>query len=467
MGSGAGKPVVSPSATPAYTFCYSGAGGPSTGVSPREAGDSVGVGVQAGSSSTYPSGDNITSRPSSQQSIYGEPVDENCNMVCEACSTSFHIFKKKYRCTDCDKYYCSNCFIKEPRKCCSACSAIQQSPTRAELMTLKIKDLRLYLNTHSVSTQSCREKDDLVDLVMQYVQAHPQPTVRGNAGRATRSSASTSSNNRTSTARQPGNRASHPQAQQQQQEQQPQGQRVTQRFEEIFNDIFSRLSDQGTGSSVDPPNFNFFTNTSTGSPGEGMTNNTFNSTSNSGNDQRPQSRTAWTSGNSAASNTATTPPQESMPSQQHEEATSTQNTEQTPVQPLRKRASLSDVETVEGIDSLSIKQLKEILTANFVNYKGCVERYELQDRVKRLYEEKQHRKRKEDKKDSRIAKEGEEVPMDDEEESTLCKICMDAEIDCVLLECGHMVTCTNCGKRMNECPICRQYVVRAVHIFKA
>lgn len=49
----------------------------------------------------------------------------------------------------------------------------------------------------------------------------------------------------------------------------------------------------------------------------------------------------------------------------------------------------------------------------------------------------------------------------------LCRICMDAVIDCVLLECGHMVTCTKCGMRMSECPICRQYVVRAVHVFKS
>ena len=36
------------------------------------------------------------------------------------------------------------------------------------------------------------------------------------------------------------------------------------------------------------------------------------------------------------------------------------------------------------------------------------------------------------------------------------------QIDCVMLECGHMCTCTNCGKQMAECPICRQYVVRSV-----
>ncbi|KAL0162674.1 hypothetical protein M9458_042070, partial [Cirrhinus mrigala] len=36
------------------------------------------------------------------------------------------------------------------------------------------------------------------------------------------------------------------------------------------------------------------------------------------------------------------------------------------------------------------------------------------------------------------------------QEENLCKICMDSPIDCVLLD--------KCGKRMNECPICRQYV---------
>lgn len=48
-----------------------------------------------------------------------------------------------------------------------------------------------------------------------------------------------------------------------------------------------------------------------------------------------------------------------------------------------------------------------------------------------------------------------------------CKICMDAPLDCVLLECGHIATCINCGKQLNECPICRQYVIRVVRTFKA
>jgi hypothetical protein len=49
----------------------------------------------------------------------------------------------------------------------------------------------------------------------------------------------------------------------------------------------------------------------------------------------------------------------------------------------------------------------------------------------------------------------------------LCKICMDAPVECVMLECGHMATCTACGKQLSECPICRQFVVRIVRTFKA
>ena len=52
-------------------------------------------------------------------------------------------------------------------------------------------------------------------------------------------------------------------------------------------------------------------------------------------------------------------------------------------------------------------------------------------------------------------------------ESNVCKVCMDAVADCLLLECGHMVTCTACGKRLAECPVCRRYIVRVVRVFRA
>ena len=53
-----------------------------------------------------------------------------------------------------------------------------------------------------------------------------------------------------------------------------------------------------------------------------------------------------------------------------------------------------------------------------------------------------------------------------QDEKDVCKICWDATIDCVLLECGHMVTCTMCAKKLKECPICRVNVKRCVHVFR-
>ena len=170
----------------------------------------------------------------------------------------------------------------------------------------------------------------------------------------------------------------------------------------------------------------------------------------------------------------------------------------------RRRIRLEELERPEDIKELTPRQLKEILTANFVAYKGCCERWELEDRVKRLWNEyrvnqevlRQTYEREENRNGSGNCDGGganASVSADPassgssgasstakttttstshphhhpDVDSQLCKICWDAVIDCVLLECGHMVTCTDCGRRMAECPICRQYVVRAVHVFRA
>jgi hypothetical protein len=141
-----------------------------------------------------------------------------------------------------------------------------------------------------------------------------------------------------------------------------------------------------------------------------------------------------------------------------------------------------------------------ILTKNFVNYKGCVEKDELKDRLRRLYksnkelEERQQQmnnpdtentatttttttptENKDEKKDNDSDKDEEKPVASISKESgnrsnkdeDLCKICMDRLIDCLLLECGHMCSCVKCGKLLNECPICRQYVVRVVRAFKS
>jgi hypothetical protein len=42
---------------------------------------------------------------------------------------------------------------------------------------------------------------------------------------------------------------------------------------------------------------------------------------------------------------------------------------------------------LEDIEGLTVRQLKEILARNFVNYKGCCEKWELMERVTRLYKD--------------------------------------------------------------------------------
>lgn len=112
--------------------------------------------------------------------------------------------------------------------------------------------------------------------------------------------------------------------------------------------------------------------------------------------------------------------------------------------------NLEDFEDLKDLENLTVKQLKEVLMLHRVDYKGCCEKQELLDRVERLW------------KTMRTAPAVEKLATDE-----LCKICMDAPIECVFLECGHMATCTNCGKVLPECPICRQYIVRVVRFFRA
>jgi hypothetical protein len=113
--------------------------------------------------------------------------------------------------------------------------------------------------------------------------------------------------------------------------------------------------------------------------------------------------------------------------------------------------------------------MKEILSSNFVEYKGCFEKNDLVQRLKLLYESSVANKRLQEEiaqaqpTESTISDGGKRAVGEDD----LCKICMDSLVDCVLIECGHMVACTKCGKRLAECPICRQNVVRVLRVFKS
>ncbi|KAK0154908.1 E3 ubiquitin-protein ligase rififylin [Merluccius polli] len=341
---------------------------------------------------------------------------------CRACGNGFHTLTRKHVCVDCKNDYCSSCSAQtDPRpRLCHTCQRFYGNLMEpAELMKLKVKELRDYLHLHQVRTELCREKEELVELVL---------------GQQTPSSSSTSP---------------------------------------LTPSPTPFLPDQDTT----PTNTTHTTHTHTTHT---HSHTTYTHTQHTHPEPTHADPTAATpSAPTHAESTDTPPPDTAAPRGRTEEVrTEEVRTEEVmteevevsdaeslteqqmewsdleEVQVPGRRASLSDLSSVEDIEQLSVRQLKEILARNFVNYKGCCEKWELMERVTRLYQN--HLDLKQEPAEGQAAG-----------EDNLCRVCMDCPIDCVLLECGHMVTCTKCGKRMSECPICRQYVVRAVHVFRS
>lgn len=78
------------------------------------------------------------------------------------------------------------------------------------------------------------------------------------------------------------------------------------------------------------------------------------------------------------------PPRNRPDEQQHD---TPQHSGSSPAAPGSPRVypKLSDFESADDLVTLSSKQLKELLTLNRVDYKGCVERSELLERATRLW----------------------------------------------------------------------------------
>eukprot|EP01134_Creolimax_fragrantissima_P003132 CFRG3132T1 len=151
---------------------------------------------------------------------------------------------------------------------------------------------------------------------------------------------------------------------------------------------------------------------------------------------------------------------------------------------------LSDLRTEDDVAMLTIRQLKYVLQKQHVNYAGAVERSDLQEKVIRLVREqvvdKQIHSSQIDTNDACVPTQSLSVSVDKDtdmgspaipsnntstsnivdEDADMCKICFDATANCVFLECGHLVTCVDCGSMVMECPICRQHITRRVHTFK-
>ncbi|XP_072909915.1 E3 ubiquitin-protein ligase rififylin [Hemitrygon akajei] len=311
--------------------------------------------------------------------------------TCRACGSQFENASRKHVCVDCKKNFCTSCSIHSENspKICHICQRFRTTDFhRGELMKLKVKELRDYLQLHEISMEMCREKSDLVDLVMGQ---NPQSVPTG----------------------------------------------------QIHIPLYRMdIPEQQT----------FISNTHTA---------TVASTSH----DAPPPYGAANPNNPRHSQEANLANAEVTADNQNEtlaQAEENESDSEEVIVPGRHRASLSDLTCAEDVEALSVRQLKEILARNFVNYKGCCEKWELMERVTRLFNDQKDLQNQALEFKSQDGGTGTSAL-----EENLCKICMDSPIDCVLLECGHMVTCTKCGKRMNECPICRQFVIRAVHVFRS
>ncbi|KAJ7996969.1 hypothetical protein DPEC_G00224040 [Dallia pectoralis] len=298
--------------------------------------------------------------------------------LCKACGGHFDAIARKHVCVDCKKSFCGHCSVQLEPPCPRLCHTCQRFHgtlfDRTQLMRLKVRELRDYLHLHEVPTQTCREKEELVELVL---------------GQQTPST-STSSETMSSQAR-------------------------------ALNNVPAQhlpSSPQAQGPSS-PDTF------------------TINQPEQLAPEAEPESEQI------------SDEEDDDEEDEEDDEAEESSDSEETLIP--GRRASLSDLSCVEDIEALSVRQLKEILARNFVNYKGCCEKWELMERVTRLYN---------NQKDLQNlvsnTKQEEDPTAPKSQEENLCRICMDSPIDCVLLECGHMVTCSKCGKRMSECPICRQ-----------
>ncbi|KAM4617098.1 E3 ubiquitin-protein ligase RNF34a [Polymixia lowei] len=324
--------------------------------------------------------------PSAGYSTYPPTTSGSPSLVCKACGQAFSVFRRKHICCDCKKSFCSLCSVlQENLRICATCHLLKATAfQRPQLMRLRVKDLRQYLVLRNIPTDTCREKEDLVDLVLchqgteeEEEEDHEAASLNSRSLYTPPPSAAQSASELSALAASQGEPLSR-------------------------SDSSDTNQDIGDATSVSLLNLD---------------------------------------------------PSEHTP-------------EVSPQTRRRARASLSDISGPRDIEGLSVRQLKEILARNFVNYSGCCEKWELVERVSRLYRETEENRKSFENVSSAITADGERGQLTNHDDN-LCRICMDAVIDCVLLECGHMVTCTKCGKRMSECPICRQYVVRAVHVFKS
>ena len=349
-------------------------------------------------------------------------------------------------------------------------------------MKHKTKQLRSYLQAKNIPTNMCKEKQELADLIL----------------RSNNLNRNTSSNNRPppfSNQQQPSTSNSH----------QPRNfnDKITEFMNGVHNFVNYNINAASSGSTSNSPTRRSSRTTTTTTVNNNDHTTTTNSTNNNQSgfstnmndilnfigDQIPPvvqqtftnnrftfnnifntpNTAEATTNNSRTQQTASNNYESSNETENEQRSTASSTTQENAGSNIKRRASISELTQEEDINILTVRQMKEILASNFVDFKGVCERNELIERVKTLFKSHVQNKllteeinQQSVNKDEATNGEGKKTTEDD-----LCKICMDAIVDCVLLDCGHMVSCTKCGKRLAECPICRKNIIKVVRVFKS
>ncbi|KAK3919325.1 E3 ubiquitin-protein ligase RNF34 [Frankliniella fusca] len=423
-------------------------------------------------------------------------------LVCDICGNKLSVFKKKKPCAECKRPFCSQCLQRcrdRALRCKNCCVLTTRPPLRSALLDLKVKDLQHYLNEHHVSTRGCLEKEDLVNVLLRYAATpgNPPANVSNNPGYSRNPTGNNQSGpsplNQTSSTLTSSASAHVAERVRTQQNTDPSdmpsaqtgsGQVDTDSSSDTSFEIVQRPSSEENicssssstsvleGSNQNSP---IQTNLSRSGTSSVIPSPVMEIVSSEGEARaltpEPTTSNPLPSGEGASvteslSHTSQTVTENSANPVRNETSvlraeneqnldvidhSSTSASNSSNNSPNLLRGTMASISSESDFESLSVKQLKDILHRHRVNYFGCCEKSELVDKAKRLYR---------DYCSSRA--ELEKLDMD-----SLCKICMDAPVECVMLECGHMATCTDCGRQLSECPICRQFVVRIVRTFKA
>ncbi|KAJ1656870.1 hypothetical protein IWQ61_003635 [Dispira simplex] len=349
--------------------------------------------------------------------------DAELFMACFRCGRTFNLFRRKHHCRNCGNVLCADCTRNEwvipkfayyePVRVCDLCDRLLEISTmdKDQLRILSIRALRSYIDAYRLPCTGMLEKSDLVNLVFN---SQPLPDVHE---RAFRNGLPTPSPRPVEATDADNSWLPRPAA-----------------FPGVMD--IEELMEQLYGLEAEPlprqsPFVRWTQPSSSSSP-----------------PPRPQARP------SAPAGYSTTP---HPPTSSRHMPGSTTSTTHTSSPPTVTAPSLATI-IANKIDvvTLSIATLKAILTEHYVDYSHVIEKGELVSLVNQLL--------------ANTRAELAQYTKDVDSADNLCKICYDHHINCLILECGHLVTCLDCAKRLqtttNECPICRQHITRVVHVFK-